>query len=439
VTSYKDKLFYTSFILIWLIQLISGMALGYPPSAVQVSLGIDVNIVRIISWLILGFGINYFFNSLAVEWNKFGLRVAMLMVIISPSIKALWLIDPWISMYLGLLLAGLALYFKSRNNLGLIVIAATIFIFNFWQYGNNSSIFRVFNIEKTSTEVISHFLGEDSLSEKIDFPLFFRRLGYNKYFFVVKNLAKEGLGFINFESWFFQEFHPSDTKSFVILFWPAVMPFLIGLWFLADRKEKRKQNFILLLIGLALLNYFFNNGPIYLRQILAVLPLVLIIGEGLTVIKKWKWLMGLMIFLLFYGFQAGIYDWKNQMEYWFDNRPLAYDYIFKTIKTLDVSDRTVEVTGLIGDSKMYCRYYLGKICDSSTFIFDSFDLREGHQTNKYYIGFMGEFLGSDFNNNFPQNWRQKINDKGLKIVSEIKVKNTIAYRYGDYLLVAIDE
>jgi len=131
VTSYKDKLFYTSFILIWLIQLISGMALGYPPSAVQVGLGIDVNIVRIISWLILGLGINYFFNSLAVDWNKFGLRVAMLLVVISPSLMALWLIDPWISMYLGLLLVGLALYFKFRNNQALIVIAATIFIFNF--------------------------------------------------------------------------------------------------------------------------------------------------------------------------------------------------------------------------------------------------------------------------------------------------------------------
>lgn len=437
--SFKDKLFYTSFILIWLIQLISGLVLGYPPSEGQVGLGIDVNIVRAISWLILGFGICYFFNALVSGWNKFGLRAAMLMVVISPSIKALWLIDPGTSVYLGLLLVGLAIYFKCKNILALMVVVATILIFNLWQYGNNSSIFRVVNKELASTEVISHFLSEDSLSEKINFPLFFRRLGYNKYFFVVKNLAKEGLSFINFESWFFQEFHPSDTKSFVIFFWPSVLPFFIGLWFLADRIEKRKQNFVLILTGLALLNYFFNNGPVYLRQILALLPLTLVVGEGFEVIRKWKWLMGLIIFLLIYGFQAGVYDWKNQMEYWFDNRPLAYEYIYKTIQTLNIGDRDVEVTGLIGDSKIYCRYYLGKICDSNKFKFESFDLREGHQTNKYYIGFMGEFLGSDFNNNFDSNWREKINDKGLKIVSEMKVKNTIAYRYGDYLLVAIDE
>jgi len=439
MNSFRDKLFYTSFILIWLIQLISGLALGYPPSALQVGLGIEVNMVRIISWLVMGWGIYYIFRTFTGKWSNDGLKVAMIMIVISPSIKALWLIDPWTSLYLGLLLFGIASYFKYRNHLILIVIVATILVFNFWQFGNSSSIFRVFNIERTQNEVISRFLGEDSLSEKINLPLFFRRAGYNKYFFVVKNLAKESLGFVNFESWFFQEFHPSDIKSFVIYFWPAVFPFFIGLWYLADKKDNIKQKFVAVLIGLALLNYFFSNGPIYIRQLLVILPLALIIGEGFTVIKKWRWLLGLIIFLIFYGFQAGIYDWNNQIEYWFDNRPLAYDYIYKAIRTLNISDRSVEVTGLIGDSKKYCRYYLGKFCDSNKFSFESFDLREDHQKNKYYIGFMGEFLGPDFNNYFDSNWRQRINEAGLKIVTEMKVKNTIAYRYGDYLLIAIDE
>ena len=87
------------------------MALGYPPSAVQVGLGIEVNIVRIISWLILGLGINYFFNSLALEWNIFGLRAAMLLVVISPSLMALWLIDPWISMLFGVVVGGVGAIF----------------------------------------------------------------------------------------------------------------------------------------------------------------------------------------------------------------------------------------------------------------------------------------------------------------------------------------
>ena len=94
---------------------------------------------------------------------------------------------------------------------------------------------------------------------------------------------------------------------------------------------------------------------------------------------------------------------------------------------------------MIGDSKKYCQYYWEDRCLSEKIDFSGFDLKEKNPEAGLYAGFIGEYLGSDYNNNFGDNWSEKIENKGLKIIKTMKLNDSIAFKYGDYLVIAKKE
>jgi len=133
---------------------------------------------------------------------------------------------------------------------------------------------------------------------------------------------------------------------------------------------------------------------------------------------------------------SNYFDLNKRPDFWLDNRPYFYDFIFKSIKLRDIdSFEHIYVTGLVGNSQKYCQYYLGDDC-TNKFVFDSFDL-ENIKPNKntIYGGFVGEFVGSDFKNNIKDDWKTLIEHKGFSKLEILRLRDTIAYKYGNEVII----
>ena len=52
-----------------------------------------------------------------------------------------------------------------------------------------------------------------------------------------------------------------------------------------------------------------------------------------------------------------------------------------------------------------------------------------------YAGFAGEFIGSDFKNNINSDWLTLIKDKGFTNLKTINLRDTIAYKFGNDVVV----
>lgn len=142
-----------------------------------------------------------------------------------------------------------------------------------------------------------------------------------------------------------------------------------------------------------------------------------------------------MIFILIvYGWTSHLFDFSKRPDFWLDNRPLVYRNLY-----LKIGDRTgnnVYVTDLIGDSKRYCQYYLGGRCDK--FVFGIGGGRE-FQKGDWQIGFMGEFVGRDFNNKFDNQSKMKLAELGWRVTDGFKIRDSVAYGYGDEIIMAQHE
>ena len=95
----------------------------------------------------------------------------------------------------------------------------------------------------------------------------------------------------------------------------------------------------------------------------------------------------------------------------------------------------IYVTSLVGKTERYCKFYLGN-CDENKFIFDSFTLEKNRpRKNTIYAGFAGEFIGSDFKNNINSDWLTLIKDKGFTNIETKSLRDTIAYKFGNNVVV----
>jgi len=95
----------------------------------------------------------------------------------------------------------------------------------------------------------------------------------------------------------------------------------------------------------------------------------------------------------------------------------------------------IYVTTLVGNAKGYCELYIGK-CDN--FEFRSFELKNIIPTeNAIYAGFVGEFIGSEYGNKFDDSWKSLIQSKGLTVINDSEIRDTVASQYGNLIMVTI--
>ena len=153
--------------------------------------------------------------------------------------------------------------------------------------------------------------------------------------------------------------------------------------------------------------------------------------------KNYKFWLIFFSILTAYSFQVFLHDFSMRPDYWLDNRPYVYERFYKYFNNMEFgnSDRII-VTDRVGSSAKYCKYYLGKKCNDK-FVFNSFDLNENpNRDYTLYAGFVGEFLGSDFYNSFPQNSLESVANQKFTILDSFQLRDTIAYRYGDLIIIA---
>ena len=147
--------------------------------------------------------------------------------------------------------------------------------------------------------------------------------------------------------------------------------------------------------------------------------------------------VGFIVFLFcLYGTLANFSDLNKRPDFWLDNRPYFYEFVFNSIKEKDISKfEKIYVTSLVGKTDKYCKYYFGN-CDESKFIFNSFELKGiKPEKNSIYAGFAGEFIGSDFKNNINSDWLTLIKDKGFTDVETKNLRDTIAYKFGNDIVI----
>jgi hypothetical protein len=164
-----------------------------------------------------------------------------------------------------------------------------------------------------------------------------------------------------------------------------------------------------------------------------MLPLSIVLAKGLCLLFDQNWSSVLIKVVLIYCFVLNFYDLNVRTDYWMDNRPMAYQFWYKNISKLDYSKyNKIQITSIIGDSRLYCKFYLGNVCNDKKFVFEGFDLsKDTSLSDGIYAGFAGEFVGPKFKNDIDPNW---VNNLDISVYSNIGVmslRDTIAYKYGN--------
>jgi len=420
-----------------IIELIIGINVNYPPSSEQLLLPFSANLSRILFFTLFTATLLGWYRVVRFHFSENIALFSVWAVALSPMSFGLWLLHPWEGLKLFLIVWGIYLLRKFKLNwkwIGLLTII--LFLVNYFQYFDKARIFSVLNVKSTQEEINLRLINEDTLSFKIDLPLWWRRASYNKYSLSMRSVLREFISFWNLETFFFQEITPSGQKSLTMFYWPVVMMFVLGIYHIYRKKDKSLP-LVYFLFYLAFLNYIFSTGAENWRWLLCLLPISLLVAYGYESLIKYRFWLVLFIFLSLYGFQAFFYDFSKRHDYWLDNRPYVYEHFFNYFKKMDLKESDlIIVTDRVGRSKEYCYYYLGEKCDQN-FIFDSFNLYEkpGFKYT-YYAGFIGEFVGPDFNNNFPPDVILRIEFLGLKVIDQYKLRDSIAYSYGDTIIIS---
>ena len=394
-------------LLIFTAYLIVSIAIKYPVSAWQVNWGIGVWPQRALALLFLLWGLRKLQKNIS--------QIAYYLIIISPSIWGLWLSRPKETLVLAIMWRIMT----SRNRYKIFLIIGLVL---FSIKVSDAPLIGAMKINKAQAEVVGRFTAESRLSDRVIVPLWFERLGNNKLAVLGKNIWKETTAVVDLESIFFQEFHPLSRKSLPIFFWPTICLLPLGLT--AVFKSKNKKIIPWLMVGVVY--FWLKNDDYFVRYSWLLVGLAIILGQGWEKIKKLNLKIAwILVFLIAYGLQAFWFDVSKMVDFWLDNRPIAYRWIFSHIKNTD----NTAITTLIGDSRAFCRYYLKESCRQLSFGISQ------ENNRPYQIGFLGEFIGADFNNIFPENFKENLAAKGLELSDSLKLRDSIAYKYSDYLVI----
>lgn len=438
-----------------IIQIIVAVLINYPPTEEQLRVlslfgmrgFLSLWMLRMISAFILYFIFKVW--SKVVSKNIF--QWSLLMLLASPAIFGLWYLFPLLT--LKALLIVSAWYFISKNSFKrwwlIIFLIVGIICFNRFALNNKAAFFNKLSFKEAQSEVTARFISEDSLESKIELPLWWRRVAYNKYFFVYKEELAEILPFFDLESLFFQEVTPTGQKSMVMWYWPEMYVFIFGIYFCLKKKNKELNKGILIMFLIAITDFVFSEGANYKRLLVAMWPisvLMAIAWDKMLVLSRQKyvlakWSLGVVGLLLLMAFSFNFYDLKVREEYWFDNRPLAFQFWYQNLSKLDLNKyQYIYVSSLLGDSKSYCNFYLGNICNKNKWTFKNFNLAvDSVQGNTVYAGFAGEFVGPKFKNDIDNNWTNTLAAKKINLVGVRNLRDTIANQYGNEVAVGVIE
>lgn len=372
----------------------------YPPSLAQIGLGVNLWVLRLSAGVIL-------IGSVILSLEKLG-KISSLLILISPLTWGLIMMRPVEAILMALFLV-LIVKQKGWLILGLLMILTL----SNW---GKTNIYSSLNMKSASEIAIRRITDEDSLSQKVELPLILRRLANNKLTMMGVSAWKEVVLQLDLESIFFQEMNPLLRKTLPIFFWPAIILLPFGLYKLGKRT--------LLILFFGWVYFLITPGDYFIRYSWLLVGLAIMLGLN----KKIKWLV---VVLIAYGFVSYVYDFGKRPDFWLDNRPLVYKNIYSRMGSR--IDSKVYITDLIGDSKKYCRYYLGNRCNN--FIFGIDNKRELKKSD-WQIGFMGEFVGPEFNNAFNDESKVKLEKIGWKIINIFRVRDSVAYRYGDEIIFA---
>lgn len=400
--------------------------------------------LRILSLVVLFLAIYFWYRIVKLLVGKIIGLISCLIVFLSPTFYILWLSYPFDCLKILLLLFIVFLFFINRKVFYkwiLIVGVLFIILFLFLITKERSSFVYKLGLKDASLEVQQRFSAEDSLIDPVKVPLKLKRTVYNKYFISYKELINEVIPFFDVESLFFQEVHPLEQKSVIIFVWPEIFLLIGGIYILIKSKNKKNNLFIVIMLIFSLINFLFTPFAVFRKFELILFPLSLIMALSVLNIYKTKIIFRkivgyIVILFCLYGISANYSDLNKRPEFWLDNRPYFYDFVFKSIKKRNLDNfEKIYISSLIGNTKEYCDFYLEN-CNENKFIFNSFDLSNNSGKEKsIYAGFVGEFVGSDFKNNINSEWKTIIEHKGLSKIGTKELRDTIAYKYGNIIIV----
>jgi hypothetical protein len=422
------------------LQIVWAISIGYPPTDQQVNLSLQNEfslwLVRIASFFLIFLSIKIFSSFLDSKSRQYFWPI----VFISPAINVLWLSYPIDC--LKILTVSVLIYsvLRKRLNIFLGIIFSIIFLIfiNSYYLHQDFPIFSSLSLKNSQVEVQHRMSTEDSITKKIDFPLIFRRLGYNKYYIALQDTAKDTLRFWDFESLFFQEVHPLGQKSIVLFYWPEAILLLIFLWKYLSTISPRFKKDLLTIMLFSWLYYIFSDDTVYKQLIILFLAVSLFLAYGLkeSLSSKHKWLTYALVLFSLYGLSINYFDLFKNPQKWLDNRPYVYQQLLASVPQGKLSlYSTIYLMDLIGPSKNYCRYYIG---DCSNFIYKNFDLTlEPPTSNSLYLGFIGQFIGPKTDNNLHfSDYLFWSGSNKFQTIAHYSVHDSVAYRFGDEIIVA---
>lgn len=420
-------------------ELIWQILIKYPPTLEQLNIGVggpfSLWVVRFVSLALLLAASLFFSRSLSIKVKQY----FWILILSSPVISLLWMSYPLDA--IKIFIISLMFYILKQKKITLSIISvfciAAILILNLLIFKQNPPILEMFSLKRSQQEVIYRFNIEDSINSKINIPISLRRVAYNKYFIIIKNIANESLKFFDFETLYFQEVHPLDQKAFVTFFWPQMFILCLGIWLFVSKKSILKNELLSLLI-VSFIYFLTTNSSNDRRLIMAIFPLAVIMSSAIEKYikdknKSIKIFIVLFSFLSLYGWMTNYIDRFKRQEFWLDNRPIAYDFAMSYIQKQNFSYNQIKFPDTLYALNKYCPYYI-KNC--SNFKSENFDLSlTSPEKNTLYIGFGGNFIGKDAKEMNYAEIENDIRNKNMEILGHTRLLNNIASGYGQDLLI----
>lgn len=446
----SKKIFFVAILVIFLLQVYTSWRISYPPTQDQLLLlsQLRLGINPLMFWVLKLASLIFVVISIAlfvrIVTKSFGESIAILagvIVLISPTSFAVWNLHPLTSLEISLVMTiiWVTLGFKNTTVLlsGICTAVLVLFFLARNQPFSNIPLLNSLSLSSAQAEITNRLNSEETLPAKIVIPLWIKRIADNKLYFVYRNVADSFVRFGDFESLFFQEVHPLGQKSFVLFFWPEVLFFFIGLFPLSRSSTDTQKTIVLSLLFLAFVDFILLNRPAYQQFFLVLFPLSILIALGARKIATYPFVSLGIATVLSLAILINYWDLTIRTSYWFDNRPLAYQFIYESLNRYNRANfQRIQVTSLVGDPSLYCIYYLNR-CPSSQFVFESFNFQvDKPERGTLYAGFVGEFLGPNFPNNFPENWKEVLQGKGFQILGSYQTHDNIANQYGDNVVLA---
>jgi hypothetical protein len=429
------------------------LSLLYPPTEEQLKIiNLAINyfdgkylfvVLRILSLILLILGVFFWFKLVKKAVGKIIAYISCLLIILSPTFYVLWLSYPTDCIKIFIIFWLLYVLNKKEKALfkltGILGITL-ILLFTLFATKERSSFVHKLGLKDAKVEVEERFASEDRIIDPIKIPLSLKRVVYNKYFISYKEVVNEIIPFFDLESIFFQEVHPMEQKSIVIFVWPQLILLITGTYFLFKKNNNRLKLILIITILFSFINYLITPFSVFRKFEFILFPFSLVMAIAVANIFKTKIIFGkvcgtLLVLLSIYGIIANHIDLNKRPDYWLDNRPYYFDFIYKSIRAkMPENFEYIYVDSLVGNSEEYCKFYL-KNCNNK-YVFNSFDLSTDNVKNKsIYAGFIGEYVGSDFKNNINKDWKTRIESMGFTNLNIKEIRDTIAYKYGNIVVV----